>query len=80
MVGAGAIVALLGLAVAGSHVVSATRQWAKELEIPPGELAKLKWEQAKTATASGASAWRAHPNAQARLSRRGSGPTAGRAG
>jgi hypothetical protein len=61
---------LVGLATAGWHTVSATRQWIKEMEIPPGQLAKLKWEQARTAAASGASAWRAHPNAQARLSRR----------
>lgn len=74
MAGAGAMVAILGLAIAGSHLVSATRQWVQELEIPPGQLAKLKWEQAKSAAASGASAWRAHPNAQARLSRRGSAP------
>lgn len=73
LVGAGAVVALVGMAVAGSHVVSATRQWIDELEIPPGQLAKLKWEQAKHAASTGAGAWRAHPNAQARLSRRGAG-------
>jgi hypothetical protein len=38
MVGAGATVALLGLAVAGFHVVSATRQWVQELEMPGGRL------------------------------------------
>ena len=51
-------------------MVAATRAWVKELEIPPSELAKLKWEQAKTATASGVSTWREHPNAKARLVRR----------
>jgi hypothetical protein len=70
LIGIGAVVALAGLAVAGSHVVAATRAWIKELEIPPGELAKLKWEQAKTAAVSGAATWREHPNAKARLARR----------
>jgi hypothetical protein len=70
LVGIGAVVALAGLAVAGSHVAAATRAWIKELEIPPGQLARLKWEQAKTAAASGATTWREHPNANARLTRR----------
>jgi hypothetical protein len=70
LVGIGAAVALAGLAIAGSHVVAATRAWINELEIPPGELARLKWEQAKTAAASGVSTWREHPNAKARLVRR----------
>jgi hypothetical protein len=70
LIGIGAVVALAGMAVAGTHVVAATRAWIKELEIPPNELARLKWEQAKTAAASGASTWREHPNAKARLVRR----------
>jgi hypothetical protein len=70
LIGIGAVVALTGLGIAGGHVVAATRAWVKELEIPPSELAKLKWEQAKTAAASGVSTWREHPNAKARLARR----------
>lgn len=48
VIGIGVTIALAGLAIAGSHVVAATRTWSKELEIPPSQLAKLKWEQAKT--------------------------------
>ena len=70
LIGIGAVVGMVGLAVAGSHVVAATRAWIKELEVPPGELARLKWEQAKHAAASGASTWRDHPNAKVRLVRR----------
>ncbi len=70
LIGIGAVVALVGLGIAGSHVVAATRTWIRELEIPPSELAKLKWEQAKSAAATGASTWREHPNAKARLARR----------
>jgi hypothetical protein len=74
LIGVGALVAFAGLAVAGTHLVAATRAWIKELETPPSELARLKWEQAKTAAASGANTWRDHPNAKVRLARRGAAP------
>ncbi len=72
LIGIGAVVALAGAAVAGTHVLAATRAWINELETPPGQLARLKWEQAKTAAAAGASTWQGHPNAQVRLVRRAS--------
>ena len=71
LVGIGAVVALAGLTVAGSHVVAATRAWIKELETPPSQIARLKWEQAKTAAISGANTWRQHPNAKVRVLPRG---------
>jgi hypothetical protein len=64
LIGIGAAIAAVGVAVAGAHLIAATRQWASELETPPSELARLKWEQAKTAAASGAATWRDHPNAR----------------
>lgn len=70
LIGIGAAVAAVGLAIAGAHLISATRQWVNELETPPGELARLKWEQAKTAASTGATTWREHPNAKVGLSRR----------
>jgi hypothetical protein len=72
LTGIGAVAAMAGVAVAGTHVVAATRAWIKELETPPGQLGRLRWEQAKTAAAAGAATWRAHPNAQVRLVRRAS--------
>src|ERR1700734_230221 len=72
LIGVGGVIALTGLAIAGTHVAGATRSWIQELEIPPGELARLKWEQAKPAAASGATPWREHPNAKAKLTRRSS--------
>jgi hypothetical protein len=72
LIGVGAVVALVGVAVAGSHVVAATRRWAGELETPPGQLARLKWEQAKSAASAGADTWRKHPHNQVRLVRRSS--------
>jgi hypothetical protein len=41
--------ALAGAAVAGTQVVAATRAWVEELETPPDQLARLKWDQAKAA-------------------------------
>jgi hypothetical protein len=72
LVGIGAVAAMAGAAVAGTHVVAATRAWIKELETPPGQLARLRWEQAKAAAAT----WREHPNAKVRLVRRDSSASA----
>lgn len=57
MVGAGTLIALAGLAVGSGYLVSVTRQWIGEMEVPPSELARLKWTQARTAMAAGAVAW-----------------------
>ena len=72
LIGVGAVVAMAGAAVAGAHLAAATRAWIKELETPPGQLARLKWEQARAAAASGAASWRNHPNAKVGLARRAS--------
>lgn len=55
--GAGGLLALAGLAVGGSHLVAASRRYISQMEVPPSELAKLKWAQAKTAAAAGSAAW-----------------------
>ena len=57
LIAAGALIALAGMAVGGSHLVSATFRWIRETEMPPRELAKIKWMQARTAAAAGATAW-----------------------
>ena len=58
LVGAGTMVALVGLAVGGSHLFAATRRWIQAMEVPPSEVARLKWVQARTAAAAGTAAWR----------------------
>jgi len=57
MVGAGTLIVLAGLAVGGGHLASAIRKWVREMEVPPSELARIKWAQAKTAVSAGAQAW-----------------------
>ena len=58
LVGAGAMVALVGLTVGGSHLISATRRWVQAMDVPPSEVAKAKWAQARTAAVAGTAAWR----------------------
>jgi hypothetical protein len=57
LVGVGTFIALSGLALGGSHLMAATRRWIREMEVPPSELARLKYAQAKAAVAAGTSAW-----------------------
>ncbi len=57
MVGAGTMIVLAGLAVGGGHLLSATRRWVNEMEVPPSEVARIKWTQAKAAMSAGAQAW-----------------------
>ena len=57
MVGVGTMIVLAGLAVGGGHLLAATRRWVNEMEVPPSELARLKWAQARAAASAGASAW-----------------------
>jgi hypothetical protein len=57
LVGVGTMVALMGLAVGGSHLLSSTRRWVQAMEVPPSELARLKWVQARTAAVAGTAAW-----------------------
>ena len=71
LIGVGALVALAGVAVAGGHVVAATRAWVNEFETSPDQYARLRWEQAKAAASAGTDAWRKHPNAEVRLVRSG---------
>ena len=51
------MIVLAGLAVGGGHLLSATRRWVNEMEVPPSELARIKWTQAKAAMSAGAQAW-----------------------
>ena len=67
LVGGGVLVALggllgfTGMALVSSALLSATRQWVKQLEQPPSELARRRWQQAKVAASAGAEAWRNGP-------------------
>jgi hypothetical protein len=38
-------------------LATAGRRWYSRADLSPGELARLKWEQAKAAAGAGAGAW-----------------------
>lgn len=57
LIAAGGLMALAGLTISGTAMAVAIRRWVREMEEPPADLARRKWEQAKAATAAGASAW-----------------------
>ena len=71
LIGTGGLLAFTGVMLLSSTVVSATRQWVNHLEQPPSEFAKLKWRQARTATAAGSKAWRSGAPTQSTFSRLG---------
>jgi hypothetical protein len=61
LVGVGGLLGFTGMVLVGSALLSATRQWVNQLEQPPSEMARRKWQQAKVAASAGAQAWRNGP-------------------
>jgi hypothetical protein len=70
LVGIGGLLGFTGVLFLSSAVVSATRRWVNQLERPPREIAKLKWQQARAATTAGAEAWRNGPSTQSQVASR----------
>ena len=60
LIGAGSLIGITGMIVAGTTMMSAARQWFRELDVPPSEVVKQKFGQTVAATAAGASAWKQH--------------------
>ena len=58
LVGVGALLAFLGLAIGGLHSVNQGIRWARSWEQDPGDLAKAKWAKVKTASAASTDAWK----------------------
>ena len=61
LIGGGALIVLAGLAVGGGHLAWVTRQWVRDWEVPPSELARIKLNQAKVAVSAGTAAWQNGP-------------------
>jgi hypothetical protein len=57
LVGIGGFLGATGLLLGSTAIASAMRQWVRQLDQPPTEMAKQKWQQARAATAAGAKAW-----------------------
>lgn len=54
--GIGGVVSMVGLAIVGNAVAAAARQYVQQMEVPPTELAKRGWQQARQAATAGATA------------------------
>ncbi|MFY9929208.1 MAG: hypothetical protein WAK82_14475 [Streptosporangiaceae bacterium] len=57
MIGGGTLIVMAGLAIGAGYVLAATRQWINEMEVPPSEVARQRWAQAKAAMTAGTAAW-----------------------
>jgi hypothetical protein len=57
LMGLGAVIGLAGLALSGSAVLTGTRRWVRQMDVPPRELAKQKLTKARAATSAGVEAW-----------------------
>jgi membrane protein implicated in regulation of membrane protease activity len=66
LVGFGVFVAFSGVVILSGAAVSATRRWVNQLERPPSELARLRWQQTRAAARAGAEAWRTGRRARPR--------------
>jgi hypothetical protein len=62
LVGIGGAMAATGVLLGSTAVASAMRQWVRQLDQPPSEMAKQKWNQARAATMAGAKAWQGGTN------------------
>jgi hypothetical protein len=60
LIGVGGLIGMSGLIVGSTAIMSATRRWFRELEVPPSEVVKQKLGQTRAATVAGASAWQRH--------------------
>ena len=58
MLAVAAVAGLAGLTMISAALVTAARRWYRRVDLPPHEIANLKWHQAKAAMGAGAGAWR----------------------
>lgn len=67
LVGLGGALWVAGMVVTGSAVFGAARQWLGQLDQPPRELAKSKWQQLMAASAAGTDTWKKGPPPKVRF-------------
>lgn len=57
LMGVGGALALAGMAMAGTALVSAFRQRVQQMDVPPSELARQHWTAVRHATNAGVGVW-----------------------
>ena len=58
LIGLASLMGLAGLATVAAALATACRRWYARADLAPADLARLKWEQAKSVAAAGSGAWR----------------------
>ena len=58
LIGAGGVLVATGVLLGTYAGATGTRQWMKQLEVPPSQLARRRLHQARLASAAAAKAWR----------------------
>jgi hypothetical protein len=53
LIGIGGVIALAGIAMAGTALAAAFRERVRQMEVPPSVLAKQNWDRVRAATAAG---------------------------
>lgn len=64
LIGAGGLLALIGVIVSGSALASSCRNYLRDLDAPPSEVLRHTWDQTKAAAAAGTAAWQQHNGIQ----------------
>lgn len=59
LVAVGGALGFAGMALGGMAMVGAARQWVRQMEVSPREIAAVKWRQARDGGQAAAQAWRA---------------------
>jgi hypothetical protein len=60
LIAAGSVLLMAGFAVGGMMMMSTTRRWIGDQNMPPGEIVKHHWRKTVAATTAGAAAWQDH--------------------
>jgi hypothetical protein len=64
LVGVGGVLGATGVLLGTFAILSATRQWIRQLETPPSEMALQRLHQARVAASAAAGAWRAESRSE----------------
>lgn len=62
LIGGASVMGATGILLAGVALISATRQWVQQLERPPADIARSKWQQVRAAGSAAATAWQNQPD------------------
>lgn len=60
-IGGGAVLGATGILLGAAALISASRQWIQQLERPPADIARSKWQQVRAAGNAAATAWQTAP-------------------